>query len=113
MTLCEIANDPSKVTFAIPGDLIYVPDQRQLMHVVTPAFPSMNSTYAVGLSQKNVLLTEFEKAAMIMEELNGPNASTTKIKWNRLFKKFPFFKAYEHFMEIQVLAKNDDDHKKW
>jgi len=60
-----------------------------------------------------VLLTEFEKAAMIMEELNGPNASTTTIKWNRLFKNFPSFKAYEHFMEIQVLAKNDEDHKKW
>ena len=83
------------------------------MHVVTPAFPSMNSTYAVGISQKNVLLTEWEKAAAIMEEINGPNAATTRISWNRLFKKFPFFKAYEHFMEVQVLARNDDDHKKW
>lgn len=113
VTLCEIANDVTKVSFAIPQELIYVPQERQSMHVVTPAFPSMNSTYAVGISQKNVLLTEWEKAAAIMEEINGPNAATTRISWNRLFKKFPFFKAYEHFMEVQVLARNDDDHKKW
>lgn len=38
---------------------------------------------------------------------------TSTITWSRLFKKFPFFKAYEHFIEIQVLAKKDEDHKKW
>ena len=72
----------------------------------------MNTTYAVGQTQKNVILTEFEKAALVTQELIT-NPHTTKIRWNRLFKKFPFFRAYEHFIEIQVLAKKDEDHKKW
>ena len=108
----EIANDKNKVTFAIPEEMIWVPRPTELMPIITPAFPSMNTTYAVGQTQKNIILTELEKAAMVTQELNQ-NPDSTKIRWNRLFKKFPFFKAYAHFMEIQVLAKNDEDHKKW
>ena len=108
----EIANDKSKVTFAIPDEMIYVPRPQEMMPIITPAFPSMNTTYAVGQTQKNIILTEFEKAAKVTQELIT-NPNDPKIRWNRLFKKFPFFKAYEHFMEIQVLAKKDEDHKKW
>ena len=95
----EIANDKTKVTFAIPDSLIYVPRHDEMMPIITPAFPSMNTTYALGYTQKQVILTEFEKAACITQELIM-NPHTTKIRWNRLFKKFPFFKAYEHFIEI-------------
>ena len=45
------------------------------------------------------MLTEFTKAAMITQELSM-NKGTSKIGWNRLFKKFNFFKAYQHFIEI-------------
>lgn len=69
------------------------------MPIITPAFPSMNSTYNVSHSTKNVMLTEFTKAAMITQELSM-NKGTSKIGWNRLFKKFNFFKAYQHFIEI-------------
>ena len=58
------------------------------------------------------MLTEFEKAAMITNEL-CQNKGTSQITWKRLFKKFPFFRAYEHFIEIQVLSKKEEDHKKW
>ena len=108
----EIANDKSKVAFAIPDEMIYVPRPTEMMPIITPAFPSMNTTYALGQTQKNIILTEFEKAAKVTQELIM-NPNNPKIRWNRLFKKFPFFKAYEHFMEIQVLAKKDEDHKKW
>ena len=80
-----------------------------MMPIITPAFPSMNTTYAMGSSQKRVVLTEFEKAARITAELMKPE-KTSSITWSRLFKKFPFFKAYEHFIEIQVLAKRDEDY---
>lgn len=58
------------------------------------------------------MLTEFEKAAMITNELMT-NKGCSQIGWKRLFKKFPFFKAYSHFIEINILSKNGDDHKKW
>ena len=82
------------------------------MPIITPAFPSMNSTFSVSRTTKNVLLTEIEKAALITEELIA-NKGNSQITWKRLFKAFPFFKAYEHFIEVWVLAKKDEDHKKW
>ena len=36
-----------------------------------------------------------------------------QISWKRLFKKFPFFKAYQHFIQIQILSKNQEIHEKW
>jgi poly(A) polymerase len=35
------------------------------------------------------------------------------ISWKRLFKKFPFFKAYNHFIQITVLSNNEESSKKW
>lgn len=112
VTLCEIADDINIVKFEIDQELIYQPDPKAVMPIITPAFPSMNSTFNVSQSTKNVMLTEFEKAAMITNELMT-NMGTSKIGWKRLFKKFPFFKAYSHFIEVNILSKNGDDHKKW
>ena len=110
ITLCDIANDPRKVSFEVPQELIYQPNPNELMPIITPAFPSMNSTYNVTMSTKAVMLMEFEKAAMITNELIK-NKGNSVITWKRLFKKFPFFKAYEHFLEITVQSTNEDDHK--
>ena len=67
--LMEIANDPNVVTFRDADNMIYKPTGQEMMPIITPAFPSMNTTYAMGASQKRVVLTEFEKAARITAEL--------------------------------------------
>jgi len=97
--LNEIQNDPSIVEFPVPEKLFYEQNNKDLMPIITPAFPSMNSTYNVSPSTMHSMLTELEKAAMITKELTE-NPGNTKITWKRLFKKFPFFKAYAHFIEI-------------
>lgn len=98
------------MSWDISEDLIYKPDPKALMPIITPAFPSMNSSYNVSMSTKSVMLMEFEKAAMITGELIK-NKSRSCITWKRLFKKFPFFRAYEHFIEVQVLSGDKDNHK--
>ena len=51
---------------------------------------------------------------MITEALIAPGAGQNQnLSWKRLFKKFPFFKAYSHFIEIQILSKNKEAHGKW
>ena len=37
----------------------------------------------------------------------------TKISWKRLFKKFSFFKAYQHFIQIQIKSATEEIHEKW
>ena len=63
------------------------------MPIITPAFPSQNATYNVSLSTMRSILTEFDKAWKITEALVNKQGSE-KLTWKRLFKKFPFFKAY-------------------
>lgn len=33
--------------------------------------------------------------------------------WNKLFEPSPFFEAYKHYLEIDILAANEDDLRKW
>jgi len=65
--------------------------------IITPAFPAMNSTHNVSLTTRNVMITEFEKGMMITKSLMQEGGLND---WRRLFKKFPFFKAYKHFVQI-------------
>ena len=69
ITLCEIMNSRDRVPFVIDEELFYIEDPKAQMPIITPAFPSMNSTYNISASTKHVILTEFEKAAMITNEL--------------------------------------------
>jgi poly(A) polymerase len=75
------------VPFAIPESLIYEPSMQAKMPIITPAFPSMNSTYNVSESTRHVLLTELEKGAIITQALS----EDPSLNWKRLFKKLNFF----------------------
>ena len=115
LTLCEIQNNPSIVQFVLTEktlEHLWRPKGNEQMMIITPAFPSMNSTNRVSAQTKHTLLTEFEKASMITRELNE-NREHCQITWQRLFKKFPFFKAYEHFLEYQILSRDEESHKMW
>jgi poly(A) polymerase Pap1 len=58
------------------------------------------------------MITEIEKAMEITKHMMKQK-SNNKISWKRLFKKFPFFKAYSHFIQIQILSENQEVHEKW
>lgn len=54
-------------------------------------------------------MSEFEKGALITSAiLRGE-----KVPWNRLFKKFCFFRAFEHFIQVSIISKTSEDHEKW
>ena len=84
------------------------------MPIITPAFPAQNATHGVSQSTKAALLTEYEKGAMITDALLAPGSIQNQdLSWKRIFKKFPFFKAYQHFIEIQILSKTKEAHGRW
>lgn len=93
--LTEISID--KVTFPIPEELRYMRNPNDLMPIITPAFPHMNSTYNVSQFTKKAIFIEFEKALLIIEHLINKTGSPD-LSWKRLFKKFNFFKSYTHFI---------------
>lgn len=62
-------------------------------------------------------MTEFEKAYKIVEALLQKNENGQKmypeLSWKRLFKKFNFFGAYQHFVMITILSETNELHNKW
>jgi hypothetical protein len=63
-------------------------------------------------------MTEFEKGFRIVEALIKRDEVTKKkvnpeLSWNRLFKKFHFFSAYKHFIQITALGVDADHHNGW
>jgi poly(A) polymerase len=89
----------SEIKFSISRDLFYQESVYHLMPILTPAYPSMNSTHNVSHSTKAAIMTEFEKALQITEALIYKKAEVNdglqkKLTWHRLFKKFNFFGAY-------------------
>ena len=89
--------------FSLSPDLFYRENRDHLMPVLTPAYPTMNSTHNVSHSTKEAMMTEFEKGFKIVEALIKRDEVTKQkvypdLSWNRLFKKFHFFSAYKHFI---------------
>jgi len=82
------------------------------MPIITPAFPAQNTTHNVSDSTKRVMLTEIEKAHIIIKEINKQKDESV-LSWQRLFKKFSFFRAYNHFIMITALSKNEEQFKQW
>ena len=80
-----------------------------LMPVITPTFPLMNSSHNVSRQTKEVLLQELEKGAIITRAI----LKGEKVPWNRLFKKFCFFRAFQHFIQVSILSAGLEEHDKW
>ena len=109
---------PHEQKYGINPKLLYEENPKHLMPVLTCAYPSMNSTHNVSESTKAAILTEFEKALKICEAVLKRDESTgarfyPELSWKRLFKKFNFFGAYTHFIQLSVLSADSDTHNKW
>jgi len=84
-------------------------DRQHLMPIITPAYPSMNSTYNVSESTKKILLKEFNRGKEITFEIeNGKNKT-----WDDLIEPFPFWEKYKNYLRIDCKAKTEEDHRKW
>lgn len=60
---------PNEEMFNIPKELLYTQNPKQLMPILTPAYPSMNSTHNVSQSTKAAILTEFQKGLQVTNAL--------------------------------------------
>ncbi|CAN6717463.1 unnamed protein product [Malus baccata var. baccata] len=86
----------------------YIKDKYHLMPIITPAYPSMNSSYNVSASTLRIMLEEFQRGNEICEAMEA-----NKADWDTLFESYAFFEAYKNYLQIDISAENADDFRKW
>lgn len=109
--LCDIV-DPSNVpgmsTFKVWNPKVNPADRAHLMPVITPAFPSMNSTHNVTETTKRILLDEFKRGCEAMSKVTVEPGS-----WKEVHEAQPFFTSYKHFLWVEMLGLNEEVFKKF
>ena len=70
-------------------------DRAHVMPIITPAYPSMNSSYNVGQPQLRRIQTEFHRSLKILNRI-GAKEST----WSELFQGSDFFRQHTHYLQV-------------
>lgn len=84
-------------------------DGLHIMPIITPCYPSMNSSYNVGHPQLRRLSEEMFRADKVLNSVAMDNGVT----WSDLLKKNDFFTAHAHYLQVTIIANNEEDHQSW
>ena len=83
-------------------------DRQHLMPIITPSYPSMNSTYNVSRSTLRIMTQEFERGEEICKRCEEKEDG-----WEELFEETDFFIHYKNYLEIEVPAETEKAHLTW
>ncbi|KAF5814742.1 putative polynucleotide adenylyltransferase [Helianthus annuus] len=83
-------------------------DKYHLMPIITPAYPSMNSSYNVSSSTLRIMTQEFKRGHNVCEAMVLNNGS-----WLELFEPYRFFEAYKNYLQIDIVAVCEEDMMNW
>jgi poly(A) polymerase len=98
-----------------PGEQreVWSKEQYQYVHampIITPAYPSMNSSVSVTLHTRNVMLTEFKRGNDVVQQIIREKGDN----WSRLFTPSDFFVKYNHYLCCHIIATGDnEDSRSW
>jgi poly(A) polymerase len=94
--------------FKVWNPKLNIRDRQHLMPIVTPSYPSMNSTYNVSRSTLRIMTQEFERGEEICTK-----CEETGEGWDEVFQETDFFIHYKNYLEIEIPAKTEKDHLVW
>jgi hypothetical protein len=90
-------------------------NNRQAAPMLTPAYPSMNSTMSVSRQTLQIMTEEFERgydvvAGMWKKHQDDPLAP---LDWKELFCPSDFFIAYPYYMSLCLVGPTQEDAQAW
>lgn len=91
-------------------------NQRHHMPIITPSYPSMNTTHNVSASTLHVIKSELARGRLIcndIEERASRDEPITVQDWQNLFAPSEFFVSFKRYLQIDVFAKDDASFKRW
>ena len=83
-------------------------DAKHLMPIITPCYPSMNSSYNVGEPQLRRIQDELRRATKISHDVCFGRKT-----WSDLFKGNDFFKQHANYLQVDIISTQQDDFREW
>lgn len=83
-------------------------NHRDIMPIITPAYPSMNSSYNVGQPQLRRIQEELNNSLHLLNKIGNGES-----KWSTLFQGSDFFRQHMHYLQIDIIARNAKDFRSW
>lgn len=94
--------------------------QRHIMPVITPSFPSMNTTHNVSRFTLQAMKAEIAHAKTVVDQVVTKASSAAEgapapgvAAWDRLFEKSSFFGDFTCYLAIDVFADDADSYGRW
>ena len=88
---------------------LYTGDRKNIMPIITPAYPSMCATYNISKSGKAMILKELKRGHEIVT-----NIFEAKATWHDLFTKHTFFtKDHKYYLSVIASSSDEDAAKAW
>ncbi|CAJ1940595.1 unnamed protein product [Cylindrotheca closterium] len=78
--------------------------QRDVMPIITPVYPSMNSSHNVALPQHRRIKDELIRTAFKLEQ---------GFYWDSILQDCDFFRRNSNFIQVTISAKEGDEYYKW
>lgn len=88
-------------------------DQRDLMPILTPSFPAMNSTHNVTRSTLRILKQELRRGYVVMDTLLVRQQVQTLAGLTELCRPATFFEDYKHYLRVQLCSDSADHAAAW
>jgi poly(A) polymerase len=106
--LCEIHD----AGYGLP---VWTPHPRQIAPILTPAYPSMNSTLSVSRQTLRIFQDEFDRAYSIIDGLWNQLQTNpkTELDWERLFEPSDFFINYSNYLSLCIVGPTQVDVQVW
>ncbi|XVF26859.1 hypothetical protein REPUB_Repub14bG0055700 [Reevesia pubescens] len=104
--LCAIEED--ELGFSVWDPRKNPRDRTHHMPIITPAYPCMNSSYNVSTSTLRVMMEQFQYGNNICEKIE-----LNRVRWSALFEPYLFFESYKNYLQVEIIAADDDDLRAW
>ena len=84
-----------------------------LMPILTPAYPTMNSAANVAPQTLQVMTDEFKRARNMIAIMTRDGRVPTRDDWADLFRPTDFFVKYNRYLALNIVANSEEDHMQW
>lgn len=87
-------------------------DRSDLVPIITPAYPAINSTHNVSTLTLGVLQREFKRGLDLTVKI-AMKPKEARSLWLKLLEETDFFFLYPHYLAVEVLAGSKEELRKW